>query len=64
MLTSLLIRNIMASSSKRMTAKEFRKKLNTQPKAVADEPVKLFNFGPYQLFLLRKTNLMFLVMLQ
>lgn len=56
----------MASSSKRMTAKEFRKKLNTQPKAVAyhDEPVKLFNFGPYQLFLLRKTNLTFLVMLQ
>lgn len=42
----------MASSSRRMIAKEFRRKLSVQPKVVAynEEPVKLYNFGPYQLF--------------
>lgn len=42
----------MASSSRRMTAREFRQKMNLQPKAKAlyDEPTKLYNFGPYQLF--------------
>lgn len=48
----------MASSLRRMTAQEFRKKLNVRPKVVAynEEPVKLYNFGPYQLFSFRENK--------
>lgn len=41
-----------------MTPREFRKKMNSQPTAVAvyDEPTKLYNFGSYQLFSFRENK--------